>query len=246
MLVLDNSFQPTSFQSICEEIEPDLKTMLLSRGCYRRPRMNRFMFFSILLPLVLLFPSHASADKAPTTIAGITMGEQISMFVDLVQMETSIVLRDQRYLREVTIRDIDGYKSGTVDFGNCSKPEQIVRIKLKYDCPDKNFYDTLLEKFKEKFGEPDQWRGDPFHVIIAWKWSFKDEKGSSISLILQHSRDEEYKWGNSVKLTNITLMEQEQVCYDKKNQEKVGSKETQPMCNKGKLSEKDYQRFMPQ
>jgi len=204
------------------------------------------MFFSILVALVLLFPNHASADKAPRKIAGLILGEQISMFVDLVQMETSIVLRDRQYLREVDIREIDGYKSGTVDFGNCSKPGQIVRIKLKYEYEDKNFYDQLLEKFKKKFGEPDEWRGDPFHVIIAWKWSFRDEKGNSISLILQHSRDEEYKWGNSIKLTNTTLIEQERLCYEKRDQEEGGSKESKSDTKRRKLSEKDYQLFIPQ
>ena len=208
--------------------------------------MNRFIAFSIFLPVVLLFPNYASADKAPSTIAGITLGDQISRFVDLVQMDSSIVLRDRQYLREVRIRDIDGYKSGTVDFGTCSKPGQIVRIKLKYEYEDKNFFDQLLERFKKNFGEPDEWRGDPFHVIIAWKWSFRNEKGNSISLILQHSRDEDYKWGNSVKLSNTTLMEQEQLCYEKKNQEKGGSEENNPTFKKGKLSEKDYQRFIPQ
>ncbi len=208
--------------------------------------MNRFMFFSILVAIVLLFPNYASADKAPRKIAGLILGEQISMFVDLVQMETSIILRDRQYLREVNIREIDGYKSGTVDFGNCSKPGQIVRIKLKYEYEDKNFYDELLEKFKKKFGEPDDWRGDPFHVIIAWKWSFRDENGNSISLILQHSRDEEYKWGNSIKLTNTTLMEQERLCYEKRNQEEGGSKESKPASKRHKLSEKDYQFFIPQ
>ena len=208
--------------------------------------MNRCMFFSILVALVLLFPNHASADKAPRKIAGLILGEQISMFVDLVQMETSIVLRDRQYLREVDIREIDGYKSGTVDFGNCSKPGQIVRIKLKYEYEDKNFYDELLEKFKKKFGEPDDWRGDPFHVIIAWKWSFRDEKGNSISLILQHSRDEEYKWGNSIKLTNTTLIEQERLCYEKKNKEEGVSEESKSDTKRRKLSEKDYQLFIPQ
>jgi len=204
------------------------------------------MFFSILVALVLLFPNHASADKAPRKIAGLSLGEQIDMFVDLVQMETSIVLRDRKYLREVRIREIDGYKSGTVDFGNCSKPGQIVRIKLKYEYEDKKFYDELLERFKKRFGEPDEWRGDPFHVIITWKWSFRDENGNNISLILQHSRDEDYKWGNSVKLTNTTLIEEERLCYEKKNKEEGGNEETKSAPRKRVLSEKDYQRFIPQ
>ena len=208
--------------------------------------MNRRIFFSFLVALLLLFPNYASADKAPRKIAGLILGEQISMFVDLVQMETSIVLRDRQYLREVRIREIDGYKTGTVDFGNCSKPGQIVRIKLKYEYEDKHFYEELLEKYKKKFGEPDEWRGDPFHVIIAWKWSFRDEKGNKISLILQHSRDEDYKWGNSVKLTNTTLLEQERLCYEKKNKEEGVSEETKSSSKKRKVSIKDYQPFIPE
>ncbi|MEJ2363191.1 MAG: hypothetical protein P8075_02175 [Deltaproteobacteria bacterium] len=207
--------------------------------------MYRFMLFSFPLAIVLLFPNHASADKAPSTIAGITLGDQISRFVDLVQMETSIVLRNRQYLREVRLRDVDGYISGTVDFGTCSKPGQIVRIKLKYEYEDKNFFDQLLERFKKKFGEPDVWRGDPFHVVIAWKWSFRNEQGNSISLTLQHSRDEEYKWGNSVKLSNTTLMKREQLCYEKKNQGKGGSEGSKPTLKERKLSENDYQRFIP-
>ena len=70
--------------------------------------MNRGVFFAILAAIVLLFPDYASADKAPRKIAGLTLGEQIAMFVDRVQMETSIVLRDRQYLREVRIRDMDG------------------------------------------------------------------------------------------------------------------------------------------
>jgi hypothetical protein len=133
-----------------------------------------------------------------------------------------------------------------VSFGNCNKPGQIVRIKLKYEYSDKKFYNELLAQFKKRFGEPDEWRGDPFHVIIAWKWSFTDEDNNKISLILQHSRDEDYKWGNSVKFTNTTLLEQEQNCYQTKHQGKSGSKEGKPSSKRKKLKAEDYQKFIPE
>ena len=208
--------------------------------------MNRSRFFSIVVATVFLFPNYVSADKAPQQIAGLVLGEQIATFVDLVQMETAIQLRDRKYLREVRIREIDGYRSGTVSFGNCNKPGQIVRIKLKYEYSDKKFYNELLDQFKKKFGEPDEWRGDPFHVIIAWKWSFTDEDNNKISLILQHSRDEDYKWGNSVKFTNTTLLEQEQNCYRTKHPGKSGSKKGKLSPKRKKLKPKDYQRFIPE
>lgn len=208
--------------------------------------MNRSRFFAVVVTILLLLPTYVSADKAPKQIAGLVLGEQIAKFVDLVQMETSTQLRDRQYLNEVRIRETDGYRSGTVIYANCNKPGQIVRIKLKYEYSDKEFYNELLDQFKERFGEPDEWRGDPFHVIIAWKWSFTDKSNNSISLILQHSRDEEYKWGNSVKFTNWTLLEQEHICYQKKHHDKPGSKEGKSSLKRKKLKEEDYQRFVPQ
>ncbi len=208
--------------------------------------MNRSLFFSILVAIVFLFPNYVSADKAPRQIAGLVLGEQIAMFVDLVRMETATPLRDRKYLREVRIREIDGYRTGTVSFGNCNRPGQIVRIKLKYEYSDKKFYDGLLAQFKKRFGEPDEWRGDPFHVIIAWKWAFTDKNNNKISLTLQHSRDEDYKWGNSVKLTNTTLLEQERICYQKKHPGKSDSQKSKASAKKRKLREKDYLQFIPE
>lgn len=73
-----------------------------------------------------------------------------------------------------------------------------------------------------RFGEPDKWRGDPFHVVVAWKWSFVDKDGNDISLILQHNnRDEEEKMGNSIKLTMWNLMQAEERCFEKQSTENL-------------------------
>ncbi len=208
--------------------------------------MNRSLFFSILIATLILFPGKGSADNAPHKIAGFVLGEQIAIFVDLVRMETATIIRDQQYLRIVEIGDLEGYKSGNIAFGNCARPGQIVRIKLKYEYSDKKFYNELLAQFKKRFGEPDEWRGDPFHVIVAWKWSFRDKDNNKISLTLQYSRDEDYKWGNSVKLTNTTLVEQERTCYQKKHPGKSDSQKSKASAKKRKLREKDYLQFIPE
>jgi hypothetical protein len=235
-----------SDRSPSKEVGGERIIAVLSRWCKRRFRMNRSLFFSILVVTSFLFPTYVSADKAPKQIAGLVLGEQIARFADLVQMDTSTLLRDRQYLREVRIREIDGYRTGTVSFGNCNKPGQIVRIKLKYEYSDKEFYNELLDQYKKRFGEPDEWRGDPFHVIIAWKWSFTDEDNNKISLTLQYSRDEEYKWGNSVKLTNTTLMEQERSCYDKKHPGNSTGQKGKTSAKRRKLKAEDYQRFVPE
>ncbi len=207
--------------------------------------MRRSLYFFSLLAIFFIVPSLSFAGEAPHKIAGFTLGQQIGMYVDLVRMETSIPLCHREYLRVVEIQDIEGYKSGYIIFGNCAEPGRIVRIKLKYDNADKKFYDELLERFKERFGEPDTWRGDPFHVIISWKWAFRDKNNHRITLHLQHSTDEEYKFGNSLKLTNVTLMEKERSCYQRKHPEPVESQGSRTGGKERRLKEKDYQRFIP-
>ncbi len=208
--------------------------------------MKKSMFFSMLLAIFFCGPAQSLAEKAPQKIAGFVLGDQVALYIDLIRMETTMPIRDQQYLRIAQTKDLDGYKSGTIAFANCAEPGRIVRIKLKYAFSDKEFYNELLERFKKNFGEPDEWRGDPFHVIIAWKWAFRNEANNKISLTLQHSRDEEYKWGNSVKLTNTTLVEKERLCYQQKKPGKSDEQKSGFGAKKKSLTEKDYQRFVPE
>ena len=107
-----------------------------------------------------------------------------------------------------------GFKSGWIAYATCTAPGRIVRIKLKYKDSSKTFFENLLNQIKKKYGEPDIYRGDPFHIFIAWKWSFIDKDDNRISLTLQHnSRMPMKKWGNAVKLTMTNLIEEDQRCY---------------------------------
>jgi hypothetical protein len=85
-------------------------------------------------------------------------------------------------IEEVEIKPIQGIKSGLIAYATCTAPGQIARIKLKYKDASKAFFEDLIKKIKKKYGEPDQYRGDPFHILISWKWSFVDDDGNRISL----------------------------------------------------------------
>jgi len=114
---------------------------------------------------------------------------------------------------------------------------------LKYADSTKKFYETLLKLVKERFGEPTEWRGDAFHVVIAWKWSFKDRENNSISLILQHNtKDEEEKKGNTVKLTVWNLIEEERTCFERKHPELQGKPRKHEHGRRGPVN---WDRFVP-
>ncbi len=182
-------------------------------------------WFIILLLAALVAAPAPSRAQAPHEAGGFVLGQNVSAYQDSLLMETSMPIRYSEYLREVEIKDLPGFKSGLIGYGDCASPGRIVWIKLKYRNQSKEFFEELLERFKKKFGEPEEWKGDPFKVVQQWKWSFVDADKHRITLLLHHNtRDEDEKIGNAIKLTDRTLEEMENRCYCEKHPER--NKET--------------------
>ena len=177
--------------------------------------MLRWMVFAMVAGL-LLGRGWCEA-KAPLEVGGFVLGAPVQAVEDRVRMASALPVRHMEFLQEVEIIDLPQFKSGYIAFGTCDQPGQIVRIKLKYAESSRKFYDALLKRFRQRFGNPSEWRGDPFHVVIAWKWQFTEPDGTCISLTLQHNtRDEDEKMGNAVKLTASHLIEAERRCFEKR------------------------------
>ena len=174
--------------------------------------MKGIRFLTIMMAVLL--SSAPLIAQVPHQIGGFTLGTNIAEYGEKVDLETAIPIRYMTYLKEVEIRNMEGFKSGLICYGTCAVPGQIVRIKLKYADFTKKFYDRLFELFKERFGKPAEWMGDPFKIVIAWKWSFTDKDNNKISLTLQHNtKDAEEKIGNAVKITALSLIEKEYLCF---------------------------------
>ena len=178
------------------------------------------------LSVVLLLPA-IGLSAAPGGIAGFTLGRHMDEYEGSVQYDTLFPLRHSKFINEIEINAPEGFKNGLLWVGNCAQPGKIVRIRLKYEDSSKKFYKELLKRFKQRFGDPSEWKGDPFHIVLAWKWSFTDPQGNRISLVLQHNtRDEEESVGNTVKLTMWNLIEEERMCY--RNKMSADSKKKKP------------------
>ncbi|MGD8961420.1 MAG: hypothetical protein PVH43_02830, partial [Desulfobacterales bacterium] len=169
------------------------------------------------MAVLLLFLPDMTLAETPNQVGGFVLDQDIKKFEDRVIMDTVLPVRYAENIEEVEIKFTQGFKSGLIAYGTCEQPGHIVRIKLKYADSSKKFYKDLLKRFKQRFGEPEEYRGDPFKIVDAWKWSFTNQQNQSISLILQHNtKDEQEKMGNSVKLTNTTLIEKDLLCYKRK------------------------------
>jgi len=177
--------------------------------------MKRLLFILAWFVMVV-FPNPGLADF-PVHLGGFVLGDDISNYRDRVEMASCMTLRYMEYMGEGEVRNIPGFKSGLIAFGTCDRPDKIVRIKLKYEDGSKGFFKELLKRFEKKFGAPNEYQGDPFQIIIGWKWSFEDAKGDRISLVLQHnSMNPEEKIGNSVKLSLTSQMDRERACFEAK------------------------------
>ena len=157
--------------------------------------MNKRIFFITLLAF-LWVAGICLAGEVPHQVGVFILNRDIADFRDFVIMETALPIRYMENIEEVEIKPIKGIKSGYIAYATCTAPGHIVRIKLKYQDSSKNFFKNLFKQIEKKYREPNEYRGDPFQVLIAWKWSFIDKEGNRISLNLQHnSQDAEEKRG---------------------------------------------------
>jgi hypothetical protein len=177
----------------------------------------RTTLFAVWGVVIFMSGAVAGGAEAPRTVAGVTLGQPIRNFADIVIMETALPVRYAENLYEVETRPIEGFKTGLVTYGTCQKDHPVVRIKLKYADSSRAFFDELIGRFKKAFGEPDEYRGDPFQNVIGWKWAFTDPSNNRVSMILQHNElDEDEKMGNALKLTLLNALEEDARCYEKK------------------------------
>jgi len=168
----------------------------------------------LIVVCILLAATISRAGNMPMSLAGITLGADISTVHHCCLLNTDIPLAEERHLSEIDLaaQFVPGIKSGSVAYATCSQKGKVVRIKLKFDDPSREFYDDLLKRYEKAFGKAHEWRGDPMQTVISWKWNFKDGGGRKVNLELTHSDDEDYKTGNFVKMSYRSLWEEEADC----------------------------------
>lgn len=166
------------------------------------------------LILMALTPSLSLAQKVPSEVGGFMLGSKVGEYPEAM---------NTNFLKEMVVTDWHGFRKGVISYGICQYPDQIVRIELKYEDQSKEYFKKLLKEFKQRYGAPDEWKGDSFGILHIWKWYFTDDEDRQISLLLQHNlRNPNESIGNVVKLTNSTMMDEERVCFNEMCEEEQG------------------------
>ncbi len=160
---------------------------------------------------LIVFLTHANTYAAKSTIPSTVGGFSLDSSIDDYAVENHA-----NYLSEVIITDMQGFRKGFITYGTCQNERKILRIKLKYENRSLEFFNELLKRYKEKFGSKPKFSGDQFGNVKSWKWSFTDEQGRQVNLVLQHNlKDTDESIGNMVKLSLPDLMNDERLCFNK-------------------------------
>ncbi|MFV0439173.1 MAG: hypothetical protein ACK5PS_17465 [Desulfopila sp.] len=156
---------------------------------------------------ILCGQSALAAETVPNEVGGFALGSDISAYPEAM---------NTNFLKEMVVTDWHGFRRGTISYGVCKYPDKIVRIELKYQDQSKEYFQKLLSEYKQRFGPPDEWKGDSFGILYLWKWYFKDSEGRTISLSLQHNlRNTNETIGNAVKLTSTDMLNEERECFNR-------------------------------
>lgn len=197
----------------------------------------------IISAVLVLLAIPVSAFQAPREIGGIVLGGPVAECKDKLILETTVALRNLYTAKQVEFVPGNGFAKGSLWYSTCAGTPKVIRIKLKYDDSSKRFFQALLKKYIQRFGDP-EWKGDPFHMVTAWKWKFTDNKGQSIRMILQHNvKNPDETIGNSVKLTLWDLYEKEKECFQKQQKRLVRKK--QQKKQQGPSVEPDWHLLLP-
>lgn len=185
---------------------------------------------ALVLLVVLALCGQVLAHDAPQELAGLRLGADIKDYPGKIEMAAADIDLDRQYLSTRALKPVAGFRSGYVTSGTCAQHGRIARIKMNYDDDSMAFYEKLLAVMKQRYGEPQQWRGNPFGTLRIWKWSLKDSGLGDISVILQRysGEDDSFTKGNSIRIAANGLLDEEADCWRKKHPEEKIEKPAPP------------------
>lgn len=174
--------------------------------------MKKLLIACIILAGLAVTAAHA--EEPPSTLAGITLGDDFAKYEELCRMEFYGNSSDILFLKDAPLKHgaIHGVRGGDIYTATCAHPNKVVRIKLKFVDRSKRLFDDLLKRYKKKYGDPDSYKGDAFRNVIVWEWIIKNGE-RTVNLSLTYSVDPEFRPGVTVKMTDVTLLQDDYKCY---------------------------------
>ncbi len=112
--------------------------------------MKKVILLTLLVSLIGISGALA-AQNAPESVAGITIGNDVSTIRSLLEENSATCPWQEEYIKRIGLKDMEGYKGGYVVVGNCKRKDIILRMKLKYQDDSMEFFNKLYGKIEKRF-----------------------------------------------------------------------------------------------
>lgn len=173
----------------------------------------------VLTALLLVAAALPALAETPSNLAGITLGDAAGSYKGRLTLSRERPVKDAPWLRRIPLRPDKYFVSGYVLVGTCAAPGRVARIKVRYRDDSLDFYRRVSGELLSLYGDPTDYRGGIDGRVMGNKWGFTDPWTRPVSLILQRveGEDPETDPGNTLKLTNWSLLEAERACWQERH-----------------------------
>ncbi|MEA4856701.1 hypothetical protein [Solidesulfovibrio sp.] len=184
------------------------------------------LFRLSILILGLCLAATAAGAEAPSSLAGLSLGDAVEHSRNRLELAKARPLADAPWLRRVPVKGDAHFATGYVLVGTCAAPGRVARIKMRYRDGSLDFFRKISGEMLSRYGDPTEYKGEIDGRVMGNKWGFSDPWLRPVSLILQRveGEDPESGSGNTVKLTNWGLLEAERTCWQERRAPAVARK----------------------
>jgi len=174
--------------------------------------------FLVAALLVFTASQAMSQQKAPSELAGLTLGKSIKDFEDRLDTEKAVPLWDKPYLVRMNVKPTKGFKAGYALFGQCVNEGRIVRLKFRYKDGTEAFFKKTLAELTKRYGKPKSLTAGEGGGYQGYRWTFGPDKAKAVTVLFERYSGAgiDVTEGNSIRMTDNALLTEEKACYDAK------------------------------
>ena len=172
------------------------------------------VLLALLLAVALAVPVFAA--KAPTEIAGITLGADAESLRDRLDISRMAPIWNRPWLIRANLKPTKGFEAGYVILGGCATTNRVERVRLKYKDDSLALFNKLAKELTARYGVPTPLPGAKGGKYKGLRWLFGTNKTGGTDLLLEHFEkgSGEEPVGNVIRITDNGAVNQERACYD--------------------------------
>ncbi|MFU2208848.1 hypothetical protein [Solidesulfovibrio sp. C21] len=178
--------------------------------------MTRSLSALLALILILALAAPACAQKAPTKLAGITLGADAESLRDRLDISRMAPIWNRPWLIRANLKPTKGFSAGYVILGGCATTNRVMRVRLLYADGSLAAFDKLAKEMTSRYGVPTPLSSKKGSKYKGYRWVFGSNKTKGIDVLLEHfgAATDDGPTGNVIRLSDNRAMADEKACYD--------------------------------